>query len=248
MAENRSVRQPQLVTALDLGSHEEAMAAAHAAWPRVQWFKVGLELFTAAGPPVAEDLKDMGALVFLDLKLHDILNTVSRAARAAVRLGVDMLTVHASGGREMMEETLRAVREEAGELGRPAPRVVAVTVLTSMTRKVLEEIGAKSDLEQQVVRLALLAREAGLDGVVASPLEIQPVRSACGPDFLLVTPGVRPPGAESGDQRRFWTPREAVAAGADFLVVGRPITRAPDAARAAEAILQEMEEGRRGAQ
>lgn len=234
----------RLIVALDFSSGEEALVVTQKLYPRVGFFKVGLELFTSGGRPVVEELKQMGARVFLDLKLHDILNTVTGAAAAATRLGADMLTVHALGGREMMACAVEAVREEAARLGRPAPLVLAVTVLTAINQQVLNrELGIPATMEEQVLRLAVLARAAGVDGVVASPREVAILRRELGPGFILVTPGVRPAWAAADDQTRYLTPGEAMAAGADYLVVGRPITRAPDPLEAARKIQAEMEEG-----
>lgn len=233
----------QLIVALDFPSREEALTLAGKVWSEATWFKVGLELFTAAGEAVVDSLKEMGARVFLDLKLHDIPNTVAGAAAAATRLGVDMLTVHALGGKEMMAAAVAAVQEEAGKRGIPVPLVVAVTILTTTDQQVLHrELGIPAAMEEQVLRLANLARAAGADGVVASPLEVATLRRELGPDFCLVTPGIRPAGTAAHDQRRILTPGAAVAAGSNYLVVGRPITRAADPAAAARDIRREMEE------
>lgn len=210
--------------------------------PYAGMFKVGLEFFTAAGPAAVRMVKERGGRVFADLKFHDIPNTVAGAARALVRLGVDMLNVHAAGGKAMLQAAATAVREEAAALNRPAPVIIAVTVLTSLDREALRcEVGIEREVEEQVARWALLAREAGLDGVVASPREIRAIREACGPEFVIVTPGVRPAGSDRGDQRRVMTPAEALREGASYLVIGRPITAAPDPVAAARAIAAEIE-------
>ncbi|MGI6575469.1 MAG: orotidine-5'-phosphate decarboxylase [bacterium] len=236
--------QERLIVALDFPSEQEALVLVAKLMPRVNFFKVGLELYTAQGRPMVGKLKDLGARVFLDLKLHDIPNTVAGAVSAATKLGVDMLTLHASGGKEMLRRAVAAAAETAVQAGVPKPLLLAVTVLTSTDQQVLQrELGVVCSLERQVVRLALLAQEAGVDGVVASPLEIEVLRRECGQDFKLVIPGVRPIGTAANDQRRVMPPKAAMEAGADYLVVGRPITRAADPLQAAQAIIAEMEEG-----
>jgi len=206
------------------------------------WAKVGMELFYAAGPAVVRELKERGFKVFLDVKMHDIPNTVRGGARSIVRLGVDMFNVHAAGGLAMMQAAAEGIREAAEAGGAPAmPLVVAVTQLTSTNQATLNgEIGIPGSVEAAVVRYAELAKQAGLDGVVASPLEVAAVKAACGAGFLAVTPGIRPRGADLGDQSRVTTPREAVAGGSDYLVIGRPITGAADPAAALNSILEEM--------
>lgn len=228
----------RLIVALDAGDREEALRLAGILAPEVGAFKVGLELFCAAGPSLVRELVERGARVFLDLKFHDIPNTVAGAARAAARLGAWMFNVHAAGGREMMRRAVAAAEDAAG---RARPLVVAVTVLTSIDARALrEEVGIAREPLDQVRFWAEEARAAGLDGVVCSPHEAAAVKAACGSDFLAVTPGVRPAGAAAADQRRVLTPAQAVAAGADYLVIGRPITAAPEPARAAQAIAEEM--------
>lgn len=207
-------------------------------------FKVGLELFSSAGPPAIQMVKEQGGRVFADLKLHDIPNTVAGAARALVRQQVDMLDVHAAGGSAMLKEAARAVCEEADRAGRRPPLLLAITVLTSLDEVALRgEMGIERGVEEQVVRWARLAQDCGLDGVVASPREIRAIRKACGPEFIIVTPGVRPAGSARGDQRRVMTPAEAIGQGADYLVIGRPITGAPDPVAAARSIAEDMEAG-----
>jgi orotidine-5'-phosphate decarboxylase len=195
-------------------------------------------LFTAEGPVVVRYLVAIGKKVFLDLKFHDIPNTVRAGARQAAQLGVTMFNVHASGGRKMMEAALEGARSVGH--GKARPRVLAVTLLTSLASQDLEELGLSGSPEDVVVRLARLAQSAGLDGVVASPREIAAIRNACGPSFLIVTPGIRPATA-ADDQVRIATPEHAIQAGADYLVVGRPITEAADPVAAADAIVGEME-------
>jgi len=231
----------KLIVALDVASAEAGARTAENLRDRVGLFKVGTEVFAAEGPVLARYLVASGQKVFLDLKFHDIPNTVKSAAREAAALGVSMLDVHASGGRKMMEGALEGARQGAERVGRPRPLVLAVTALTSLTGQDLEELGLAANPEQTVVRWARLAQEAGLDGVVASAREIIALRRACGPRFVIVTPGIRLPAAATYDQARIATPAAAIQAGADYLVVGRPITQAPDPVAAAQAIVTEME-------
>ncbi|QGP92964.1 Orotidine 5'-phosphate decarboxylase [Neomoorella glycerini] len=232
----------KIIVALDVPDLAAGEKLVDQLFPYIGMFKVGLEFYTAAGPAAICMVKERGGKVFADLKLHDIPNTVAGAARALVRLGVDMLNVHAAGGRSMMQAAAAAVREEAAAVGRPAPVLIAVTVLTSLDGEALRhEVGIERGVEEQVVRWARLARDSGLDGVVASPREIRAIREACGPEFVIVTPGVRPAGSDRGDQRRVMTPAEALQQGASYLVIGRPITAAPDPVAAARAIEREME-------
>lgn len=208
-----------------------------AAVPELRWVKVGLELFVAAGPPVVQRLRDQGLRVFLDLKFHDIPNTVAGAVQSAVATGAWMMNVHASGGSAMMRAAAAAATKAAAALGRPRPLVIGVTVLTSMTAEVLAEVGVTRPVIDQVVHLAKLAKQSGLDGVVASPQETAAIRAACGPDFQIVTPGIRPVEQQGkDDQARTLTPAEAMQAGATYLVIGRPITGAPNPREAAEQI------------
>ena len=231
----------RLIVALDV----ETLAEAERMVDRLQGlatrFKIGSQLFTAAGPTAVETIQKRGAEVFLDLKFHDIPNTVAGAAREATRMGVLMFNVHASGGRAMMAAAAEGAVTAARELGGRRPIVLAVTVLTSLDRAALgRELGVADSVEGHVLHLAALAAEAGLDGCVASPNEIGALRTSRGAGWVIVTPGVRPAGSALGDQSRIATPGAAAAAGAHYLVVGRPITAAPDPARAAEAVLREM--------
>jgi orotidine-5'-phosphate decarboxylase len=224
----------RLIVALDFPDASAALACADKLAGSVSWFKVGLELYLAAGDSVVSELKRRGHHVFLDLKLHDIPNTAASAVRSLARLEPDLLTVHAAGGRAM----LTAAAEAARSLPHP-PRLLAVTVLTSMDAAALAETGVSASPVEQVLRLARLAAECGLDGMVCSPAEAAALHSAL-PKALLVTPGIRPAGADAGDQKRIATPQFALAAGASKLVIGRPITAAADPKAAAQAILSDM--------
>lgn len=227
----------RLLIALDVDDAAEASALAEKLGDLAAGFKVGSQLFTAAGPGIVQTLTSRGHRVFLDLKFHDIPNTVAGATRAAARLGVWMLTVHASGGLAMMKAAAGAAQTAAHP-----PLIVAVTVLTSLSNETLAELGVTRTLPDQVAALATAAKAAGLHGVVASPHEIGLVRAHCGPAFSIVTPGIRPAAMQTGsrdDQVRTMSPREAVAAGADYLVVGRPIVAAPDPRAVAEQIRRE---------
>ncbi len=229
-------KRPGLIVALDVKDLATAAKLVEQLRPTVTLFKVGVQLFTAVGPRAVEAVQQRGGQVFLDLKLHDIPNTVAAAAREATRMGAVMCTLHASGGRPM----LQAAREAVVQSG-SAMRLLAVTILTSLDPHGFEEaIGSGLGLQAQVIRLASLAREVGMDGIVASTHEIAPLRAALGPSMIIVTPGVRPEWAPADDQLRVMTPREATIAGADYLVIGRPITTAPDPAAAARLVLDEL--------
>ncbi|HKJ71126.1 MAG TPA: orotidine-5'-phosphate decarboxylase [Gammaproteobacteria bacterium] len=229
--------QDRIVTALDAPTWDAAEALVKRLPAANRRVKVGKQLFTRAGPAAVERLREAGREVFLDLKFHDIPNTVAGAVAAAADIGAWMVNVHASGGPRMME----AAREALADF-RQRPWLIAVTVLTSMDAEELRAVGVADDPEAQVRRLARLAAEAGLDGVVASPREVPVLRQELGKEFLLVTPGVRPAGADAGDQRRIATPGQAVADGADYLVVGRPLTAAEDPAAAWQALGAELGE------
>jgi len=230
----------RLIVALDVETLTEAERLVDRLQGLVTRFKIGSQLFTAAGPAAVEHVQKSGAEVFLDLKFHDIPNTVAGAAREATRMGVLMFNVHAAGGRAMMRAAAEGAAAATERSGR-RPLVLAVTVLTSLDRAALSrELSVAASVEGHVLHLAGMAAESGLDGCVASPNEIGALRTNRGPGWVIVTPGVRPAGSTPGDQSRIATPRAAVQAGAHYLVVGRPITGAPDPARAAEAVLQEM--------
>jgi orotidine-5'-phosphate decarboxylase len=214
--------------------------------PAVGGIKLGLEFFLAHGAPGVRHafpgpVRATGVGFFLDLKLHDIPNTVAGGVRAVVELEPTFITIHTAGGPAMMRRAAETAAEEARRLGVARPRLLGVTVLTSLDRDDLEATGVKADPSEQVLRLAALARESGLDGVICSPLEIAALRKACGRDFVLMVPGIRPAGTASGDQKRVMTPGEAVRLGANHLVIGRPITEATDPASAAEAIARDLE-------
>ncbi len=231
----------KLIVALDVETVKEARELVARLREHAGMFKIGSQLFTAAGPDFVREIAGAGGRVFLDLKFHDIPHTVASAGREAVRLGVSIFNVHAAGGGEMMRRTVEAARETAAREGVTCPSVIAVTVLTSADAATLAETGLTNTPEAQVVQLARLAASCGMDGVVSSPHEVAPVRAAVAQkDFLLVTPGVRPLHAAHDDQKRVMTPGEAVRAGASYLVVGRAIINAPDPARAATEILAEM--------
>ena len=231
----------KLIVALDFNTAETAAQMTDKLRGHAGMFKVGMEAFTAEGPMLARYLIDSGEKVFLDLKFLDIPNTVRGACRSAARIGVSLLNVHALGGRKMLRAALEGATEGASDK-RPRPLVLAVTILTSLAADDLEELGIAGPPESAVLRMARLAQSEGLDGVVTSAKEVTALRRECGPDFVIVTPGIRPVGAAANDQSRTATPQAALAAGADYLVIGRPITAAPDPAAAAEAILEEMQE------
>ena len=226
----------KLIVALDVETADKALALVKELHGVAGMFKVGSQLFTSAGPQIVRDIIALDAKVFLDLKFHDIPHQVAGAARAAAELGVSLFTIHASGGSEMMRSAVEAVSD------RSRTKVLAITVLTSIDENILSEIGVTSSPAESVMRLMRLAESAGVDGVVASPQEIQTIRrTVSNPDFLIVTPGIRPATSQSGDQKRIATPAAAIGAGASYLVVGRPITGAANPLEAAREIVAEME-------
>ncbi|MEW5902284.1 MAG: orotidine-5'-phosphate decarboxylase [Acidobacteriota bacterium] len=239
--ERKGSLKEKIIIALDVNTKREAMALV-GRLTEARIFKVGMELFTAEGPSLLEEMSKQGKGTFLDLKYHDIPNTVARAVRSAARHGVSMITLHASGGREMLARAAEAIRQESAERGIARPALLGVTVLTSLRDAELREIGCSVPVADQVLRLAALARAAGLDGVVCSPHEIEIIKKELGKDFLVVTPGIRPAWAAAQDQKRVTTPAEAVRKGADFLVIGRPITAAPSPQEAFLRVVEELEE------
>jgi orotidine-5'-phosphate decarboxylase len=224
----------RLIVAVDVPDAETATGLIDALAGHVGMFKIGSQLFTAAGPRFVHEIVGRGESVFLDLKFHDIPNTVAGAVSSASRLGVSLIDVHGLGGRAMLEAAV-------GALPAMNTRLLAITILTSHDEDSLGQVGVNGTVHDSVRRLALLAKDTGVDGVVASPHEVELIREACGPDFLIVTPGIRPTGAAAGDQVRAATPAAALGAGADYLVVGRPITASEDPAAAADRIVEEME-------
>lgn len=235
----------KLIVALDVETAREALNLFSALKDVAGMFKIGSQLFTAEGPNLVREIVKAGGRVFLDLKFHDIPNTVAAAGLEATRLGVSIFNVHACGGSEMMRRTVETVAAVAERESLRRPQVIAVTVLTSADDSVLAEAGFSSKTAEQAARMARLANAAGLDGVVASPHEVKLIRETVGrDDFIIVTPGVRPSGLDHDDQRRVMTPAEAVRAGADYLVVGRAILTAPDPAQAAHRMIAEMQQAK----
>ncbi len=230
----------RIVFAMDVGRFSDAQRFVSLLKDRIGLFKVGKQLFTHAGPKVVDMIQQKGQRTFLDLKFHDIPNTVAKASEEATKLNVAMFNVHALGGLEMMRAAVEAARQTAKESGVKKPTVLAVTVLTSLDNHALKEVGIQGPVDKRVERLARLAQKGGLDGVVASPQEIQIIRKACGKDFVIVTPGVRPGASAKNDQKRVMTPRQAIEAGADYLVIGRPIQQAKDPVEAVERIIEEI--------
>ncbi|MEQ1763935.1 MAG: orotidine-5'-phosphate decarboxylase [Pyrinomonadaceae bacterium] len=234
----------RIIVALDVPTPTDAISIVEELSGSVGAFKVGLQLFTSAGRDFVGKLVNTGSRIFLDLKFHDIPNTVARASVEAARLGVWMFNVHASGGGEMMRQAVDEVTEACEREGINRPLIIAVTVLTSSNDDTLKEIGIVNETQPQVLKLAELTAECGLDGVVASPLEIEPIRARiASKEFVIVTPGIRPASATKDDQKRVMTPAEAVQVGADHLVIGRPITSARDRLKAVEQIVEEITSG-----
>lgn len=233
------MRNP-IIAALDVPTAEQALKLAEEIAPAVGAFKIGSELFTAAGPDIVRRLRATGASVFLDLKFHDIPNTVARAVASAVQLDVQMLTVHISGGFEMLKAAEQAAEEAAWKVGRTPPLVLGVTVLTSLNAGALREIGLDANVEYQVRRLATVAIRAGLRGLVSSPQEVAKLKQLVPPNMHLVTPGIRTGEEKADDQARTLTPKEAITAGASWLIIGRPIYGATNPRAAAEKILESI--------
>lgn len=233
--------QNQLIVALDVEDSAAASELVDTLSDAVEWFKIGKQLFTAVGPVSVTLLRESEKNIFLDLKFHDIPNTVAGAVAAGTQIGANMINLHASGGVEMMRAAAESAEKQAAELGIPKPTLLGVTILTSVDEVSFQSnFGTQRKLGDQVAYLAELAQRAGLDGVVASPLEIGLIRQVCGNDFVIVTPGVRPAWAASNDQQRIMTPAEAIDAGANYIVVGRPITASDNPREAASRILQEI--------
>lgn len=233
----------RIITALDVDSFDEMRMMVDCLGDSMSYYKVGMELFYREGPVTVEYLKKQQKLVFLDLKLHDIPHTVAQGIAALTRLGVNLMTIHSTGGRAMMTAAVDSARETAAALGIERPRILAVTALTSFDDQGWQEIGGALPISDHVIKLARLAQLAGVDGVVASPREAGLLRGICGKDFLIVTPGIRPAFAQANDQKRIMTPSEALQVGASKLVIGRPILRADDPAEAVQLILSEIQGG-----
>jgi orotidine-5'-phosphate decarboxylase len=243
LVRRRGSMRERLIVALDLDDLELATDLVRSLAQEVGMFKIGKQLFTHAGPQAVRLIQDLGGEIFLDLKFHDIPNTVAKAAIEATRLGVKMFNVHASGSLEMMRLTVKEVERVSRQQKLRRPIMLGVTVLTSLGQEDLQRLGVEHKIADQVVRLALLTKEAGMDGVVASPHEVADIRHACGQRFVIVTPGIRPAESQRNDQQRVMTPADAVRAGVDYIVVGRPILEAQNPVMAARAIVAEMEEG-----
>ncbi len=232
--------KPEVIVALDFDSREKALKLVREVGDFISHYKVGLELFSREGIEIVRELSNQGKKVFLDLKYHDIPNTVKSAAKVAVESGVWMYNVHALGGYDFLRHIAEFNREYADKLGLNRPLLIAVTILTSMSDEDLKSVGIPSAVEDEVLRLSELARKAGLDGVVCSAKEVRTIKENLGEDFLTVTPGIRPVWASKDDQKRITTPKEAKKIGTDYIVIGRPITRAENPRSAAERILEEI--------
>ena len=230
----------KIIFALDVEHFGEAQRWVKLLKDHVGIFKIGKQLFTHAGPKVVDMIRQKGQKVFLDLKFHDIPNTVAKAGGEATKLGVAMFNLHALGGFEMMKKTVDTSRATAKSLGIPKPLILAVTILTSMDEETLKEVGVQGPLIEEVGRLAFLSMKAGVDGVVASPQEIGIIRERCGEKFLIVTPGIRHSSDKRDDQKRTMSPKEAIAAGANYLVIGRPIKEAKDPLEAVQKIIEDI--------
>ncbi len=234
----------RIVLALDVDTKEKAISLVRELAEYVGVFKVGMQLYNSVGPDIVREINELGGKVFVDLKFHDIPNTVASAGRVMARLGCHMFNVHAAGGREMMQSLAEELKQESKRLDQPEPITLAVTVLTSINQEQLvQEMFVKDmQIKDLVVRWALMAQECGIKGVVCSPQEISAIRQACGPDFIIITPGIRPAWSEANDQKRITTPRQALDMGADYMVIGRPIVKAGSPVEAARKIIDELEE------
>jgi len=233
-------RGEKIIVALDVNSIDEVEKLVDQLRPVIKIFKIGSELFTSCGIQAVDVIRRKGCKTFLDLKYHDIPNTVMKAARAAAKQNIHMFTIHALGGLTMMEKAVKSARDEAGRLNMPPPLILGVTVLTSFDKKDMQSVGINGTVHEEVLRLVKLAEEAGLDGVVASPKEVSAIRKIVKEDFLIVTPGIRPSWCQKSDQKRVATPKEALDMGSDYLVIGRPITAQEDPKAAAEKIIKEI--------
>src|SRR4026208_1209739 len=241
LVRKRASMRERLIVALDVDNLEQATELVHSLGGEIGMFKIGKQLFTHAGPQAVRLIQELGGDVFLDLKFHDIPNTVAKASVEAPAPGVKRFNVHASGSLERMRTTVKEVRRVCRQEKQRKPIMLAVTVLTSLNQEDLQRVGGAGRAADQVVRLALLTKEAGMDGVVASPHEVADIREACGRRFVIVTPGIRPADSQNNDQKRGMTPSQAIGAGVDYIVVGRPILEAKDPVSAARAIVTEME-------
>lgn len=239
--EEEHMSKEKLIVALDVDSLDKAVTLVEQLAPHVGVFKIGMELYNSAGPDAVRQIVKRGSKVFLDLKLHDIPTTVAKTVRVLTRLGVSIINIHAGGGLAMMQAAASAAQDEAAVRGIKPPKVIAVTVLTSLDQNALNtQLNIPGTVEEQVLRWAKLAQQAGLHGVVCSPREIKAIRETCGENFIIITPGIRPAGVSKNDQQRVMTPAEAVKLGASYLVVGRPITGAKEPVQAAREIVNEI--------
>lgn len=232
----------RIIVALDMNSFDKMKEMVNTLGDAISFYKVGMELYYSVGQKAVEFLKSKNKKVFLDLKLHDIPNTVGHSVYCLTKMGVDLLTIHTSGGRQMMEAAAKYAKIAATELNIKPPKILGVTILTAIDEKNWEEIGGKFSIEKSVINLAQLAKESGLDGVVASPKEAKLIRESCGENFLIVTPGIRPKFAKTNDQKRITEPKDAIRDGASLLVIGRPITASKDPIHAVELINEEIRE------
>jgi orotidine-5'-phosphate decarboxylase len=237
---SRKDPKEKIIFALDVDHFSEAQRWVNLLKDHIGIFKVGKQLFTHAGPKVVDMIRKKNQKVFLDLKFHDIPNTVAKAGEEATKLEVAMFNLHALGGLEMMKKTVEASREMAKNLGISRPLILAVTILTSMDESVMKEVGIQGPILEEVGRLAFISMKAGVDGVVASPQEIGIIRERCGEKFLIVTPGIRLPSEKKDDQKRTLSPKEAISNGADYLVIGRPIKEAKDPLEAVQKIIEDI--------
>lgn len=239
----RSAIKEKICVALDVDSRQKAKTLVKKLADHVGYFKIGFQLFTSEGPKIVRMVLDQGGKVFLDLKFHDIPNTAANASVEAMKLGASIINIHSSGGFEMMKTVVTTITTKAQELRLTKPIILAVTVLTSLNQQNLnEDLRIPGDIESHVIHLARLTERAGVDGVIASPLEIKKIREACRKDFVILTPGIRPAWSSSDDQKRIMTPRQAIDAGADIIVIGRPIIAAKDPSDAAKKVLDEIEQ------